>query len=260
MKHLVTVEWKKALTLNKILLCLGIIFTPTTIQFFYVKSVYAFFRPVELHAEVIGGVIALLFPIFFIVLYSNSYANEIKDNFIIYMKSRTKLPDYLLAKGIVNGVLSFIVAFAMVFVSFVFILYIEPSLQIIHYGNGQETSVGTFEIFLSYGTLTYGLVYSFWVGINAALYSTVAYVLTLIIKNHFLAISLPFLWYFIMNFVTGVLAHPEISTVSTVFPFNITQQPIWTIFLPFGVHIIILLSLIFYVKVHFQEKVFEHAS
>ncbi|MEH7383718.1 ABC transporter permease [Bacillus sp. JJ1533] len=260
MKHLLSVEWKKALTLNKILLCLAIIFIPTTVQFYYVKTGYAFYRPVEVHTEIIGGVIALLFPVFFLVIYSNSYANEIKDNFITYMKSRTKLSDYLLGKGIVNAILSFIVAFAMVFVSFVFIVYIEPSLQIIHYEIGSGTSVGTFEIFLSHGTLTYGIVYSSWVALNAALYSTVAYVLTLIIKNNFLAISLPFLWYFIMNFVAGVLAHPEFSTTSTIFPFNIEQQPIWTIFVPFTAHLIILFSLIFYVKGRFQEKVYEHAS
>lgn len=260
MKHLIAVEWKKSLTLNRILLCLGIIFIPTTVQFLYVKSGFTFYRPVEVYTEVIGGIIALLFPIFFIVLYSNSYATEVRDNFITYMKSRTRLSGYIIAKGIVNSILSFTVAFVMMFVSLVFIVYIEPSLHIIHYENGLGTSIGTFEIFLSNGILTYGLVYSIWVGLNAALYSTIAYILTLIIKNNFLAISLPFLWYFIMNFVTGILVHPEFSTVSTIFPFNIEQQPIWTIFIPFIIHLIILLSLILYMKGHFQEKVYEHAS
>lgn len=260
MRHILAVEWKKALTLKNILLCLAIIFIPTTVQFLYIRTGYTFYRPVEVHTEVIGGIIALLFPILFVVIYSNSYASEIKDNFITYMKPRTKLSDYLLGKGIINALLSFFVAFAMVFVSFLFIAYIEPSLQIIHYENGSGTSVGTFEIFLSHSSLTYGIVYSFWVAINASLYSSLAYVLTIIISNNLLAISLPFLWYFIMSFVTGVLAHPEFSTISTIFPFNIEQQPIRTIFVPFSFHLIIFFSLIFYVKIRLQEKVYEHAS
>lgn len=263
MKHLLAVEWKKALTLNRILLCLVIIFIPTTVQFFYVKTGYTFYRPVEVHTEVVGSLIALLFPIFFIILYSNNYADEKKDNFITYMKSRTRLSDYLLAKGIINAVLSFIVAFAMVFVSFVIIVYIEPLFNIIVYETEDiidSVSVGTFEIFLSYGTLTYGLVYSFWVAINAVLYSTAAYVLTLMIKNNFLAISLPFLWYFVVDFAIAILGFPQFSMTSTVFPFNIGVQPIWTIFVPFTVNVVILVSLILYINANFQEKVYEDAS
>ncbi|MRX72131.1 ABC transporter permease [Bacillus lacus] len=262
MKQLLSVEWKKALTLNRILMCLAIIFIPTTVQFLYVKTGYQFYRPVEVHTEMIGGIIALLFPILFIIIYSNSYASEIKDNFITYMKSRTKLSNYLLAKGIVNAVLTFAVAFSMVFVSFVLIVYIEPLLNIVVYETRdiRHVSVGTFEIFLSYGTLTYGLVYSFWVAVNAVLYSTASYVLTIIIKNNFLALSLPFLWYFVVNYAIAILGFPQFSMSSTAFPFNITQQPIWTIFVPFTTNIMILFSLIFYVKTHFQEKVFEHAS
>jgi hypothetical protein len=260
MLHLIMVEGKKALTLNKLLLCLAIILLPTTFQFMYVSTGFMFYRPVEVHSEVVGGVIALLFPILFIVLYSNSYANDIRDHFITYVKPRANLSNYLFSKGIFNALLTFLAAFSMVFVSFLFIVFIEPSFQIIHYENGTGTSVGTFEIFLSHGTLTYGLIYSFWVGVNAALYSTLALVLTLIVRNSFLAMSLPFLWYFIMNFVAAILGHPEFSTVSTVFPFNIIQQPIWTIFIPFSIHLFILFLLISYVKIHFQERVIEHVS
>ncbi|MFH7519035.1 hypothetical protein, partial [Pseudomonas syringae group genomosp. 7] len=89
------------------------------------------------------------------------------------------------------------------------------------------------------GTLTYGLVYSFWVAINAVLYSVAAYVFTLIIKNNLLALSLPFLWYFIVDFAFAILGFPQYLMSSTVFPFNIEQQPIWTIFVPFTVNVVI---------------------
>lgn len=264
MNHLLKVEWQKAITLQRILLGLAIIFIPTSIQFFLVKTGYMFYRPVDVHTEIVGSVIALLFPLFFIILYANSFAAERKDNFIAYTKIRTSLSSYIMAKGIVNAVLVFITAFAMVFLPFLFIVYIEPSLGIIVYEssdlNSFSSSVGTFEIFLQYGSLTYGVIYSTWVAINAVLYATVAYVLTLIIKNTFLALSLPFLWYFVMNFVAGILGHPEFSTTSTVFPFNITAQPIWTIFIPFAVHLLVLTGLIVYIKKTYEETIYEYVG
>lgn len=264
MNHLLKVEWKKAITLQKILLCLAVIFIPTSIQFFIVKTGYTFYRPVDVHTEVVGSVIALLFPLLFIILYANSFAAEKKDNFIAYTKIRTRLSSYIAAKGIVNAGLVFVTAFAMVLLSFLFVVYIEPSLGLIVYElrslNSSSSSVGTFEIFLQYGTLTYGVLYSTWVAINAVLYATAAYVLTLIIKNNFLALSLPFLWYFVMNFVAGILGHPEFSTTSTVFPFNITAQPIWTIFIPFAVNLLLLTVLIVYVKKTYEENIYEYAG
>lgn len=264
MGHLLRVEWNKALTFHKILLILSIIFIPTSIQFLLVRTGYSFYRPVEVHTEVVGSMIALLFPLFFIILHANSFAVERKDNFIEYTKVRTRLRDYILAKAIVNASLVFLVAFAMVFLSFAFLVYVEPSLNLINYEsrelNSSTTSIGTFEVFLQYGTLTYGIVYSLWVALNAVLYATVAFVLTLLIKNTFLALSLPFLWYFIMNFVAGVLGHPEFSTTSTIFPFNITAQPIWTILVPYLLNLTILIGLVIYLRNTYEENIYEYKA
>ncbi|WP_020008118.1 hypothetical protein [Salinicoccus albus] len=264
MKHLLKMEWRKAITLQKILLCLAVIFIPTSFQFFIVKTGYTFYRPVDVHAEVVGNVIALLFPLLFIVLYANSFAAERKDNFIAYTKIRARLSHYIMAKGIVNAGMVFVVAFAMVFLPFVFLVFIEPSIGLIVYESRSpgsfSSSIGTLEIFLQYGSLTYGIIFSTWIAINAVLYATAAYVLTLIIKNNFLALSLPFLWYFVMNFIASILGHPEFSTTSTVFPFNITAQPIWTILIPFSVHLLFLSILIAYVNKDYKENVYEYAD
>lgn len=264
MGHLLKVDWQKAMTFQRILLVLGVVFIPTSIQFFLVRTGYSFYRPVEVHTEVVGGMIALLFPLFFIMLYANSFAVERKDNFIEYTKVRTRLRDYILAKAIVNAGLVFGTAFAMVFLSFVFLVYVEPLLGLLTYESrglsSSTTSIGTFEVLLSYGTLTYGIVYSIWVALNAVLYATLAFMLTLLIKNTFLALSLPFLWYFILNFVAGVLGYPEFSTTSTIFPFNITEQPIWTIFVPFLFNGFVLTGLIIYLKTTYEENVYEYTS
>lgn len=264
MGQLLKVEWKKIMTLKKMLLVLGVVFIPTSIQFLLVRTGYTFYRPVEVHTEVIGSMIALLFPLFFIILNANSFALERKDNFIEYTKVRTHLHKYLLAKAIVNAGLVFVAAFTMVFLSFLFIAYIEPSLGIINYESSgldsYTTSIGTFEVLLKHGTLTYGIMYSIWVALNAVLYATLAFVLTLLIKNTFLALSLPFLWYFIMNFVAGVLGYPEFSTTSTIFPFNITAQPIWTILVPYLLNLSILIGLVIYLRNSYEGNIYEYKA
>src|SRR5699024_11775343 len=59
----------------------------------------------------------------------------------------------------------------------------------------------------------YGVLYSLWVAINGALYTTVAYLLSISIKNRFVALTIPFLWWFIMNFITGILGIEAFSPV-----------------------------------------------
>src|SRR5699024_5721381 len=84
----------------------------------------------------------------------------------------------------------------------------------------------------------YGVLYSLWVAINGALYTTVAYLLSISIKNRFVALTIPFLWWFIMNFITGILGIEAFSPVYSVFPFLITPQPFWVLCIPFLVLIV----------------------
>ncbi|KPC97191.1 hypothetical protein LR69_04596 [Geobacillus sp. BCO2] len=106
----------------------------------------------------------------------------------------------------------------------------------IHYSSLNENMhipAVTFSQFLRYGEFVYGLVYSVWVAINGVLYSTIAFMLLLNISNPFIALSLPFLFYHIFNFVTALFDIPMFSPLSTIFPFNIEQQPLWTVLVPF---------------------------
>lgn len=250
------------MTLQRLLICLAVVFLLPAIQFLSVRTGYVFYRPVEVHTETIGSVIALLFPLLFIILYANSYALEQKENFITYTKTRVRLSHYLMAKGIVNATVVFGTAFLMIFLPFVFIVYIEPAIGLVSYYTQIQgvVSVGTFEPFLRYGTFVYAIVYSLWVAVNAVLYATAAYVLTLLIKNSFLALSLPFLWYFVSNFAIAVLGYPQFSMSSTVFPFNIIQQPLWTVLFPFSANLLLLTVLIIYTKTRFEKAVYDYVE
>ena len=251
MKHLISIEFKKAFSLKFLIVSLILIFLPLIVVLPIINGSYSFFRPIEVHSELISSsAIALLFPILLIPLNAGSYANEKKDNFLLYVKPRTMLSNYVLAKGLVNAMVTFVVAFLMIFIPFMFVQYIDPALNIIKYTTEfyQPTSVGTFEVLAEKSILFYGIGYSLWVAINGALYATIAYLLSICVKNKFVALSIPFLWWVVMNFVTAILGIPRFSPVFTVFPFAITAQPIWTIFIPFTILVLVIIGLIAFIK------------
>lgn len=251
MKHLVSIELKKALNKRFFIISLALIFSPLIVILPILNGSYVFHRTIDVHAQLLTkSPIPLLFPMLLVPLYASSYADEKKDNYLQYVRPRTILSKYVLAKGLVNAILTFAVAFLMIFIPFLFIQYIDPMIGYIHYETEflNPVSIGTFEVIAEKSVLLYGIVYSLWVGINGALYVTIAYLLTICLKNKFVALSMPFLWWFIMTFVTAVLSIDEFSPMYTVFPFSITAQPIWTIFVPFTSLILIMATLIIYIK------------
>ncbi|RFA32134.1 ABC transporter permease [Virgibacillus dokdonensis] len=240
------VECKRTCTVKNILIWIGIIILVPTLRFYTIKEGYQFFEPIEVFQEMVSTIIPLLFPALVIVIYLPTFLQEQRNNFISYTRTRIPLNAYLLSKALMNACLTGLVTFLLIFIPFVFAMYVEPNLEIIYYSPIDENTIipsTTFSQFLSYGDLAYGLVYSLWVSINAALYSTIAFMLLLVLNNPFVAISIPFLFYHIFNFITGVLAVPQFSPLSTIFPFNIVEQPFWTLLIPFSFLVFVLIGL-----------------
>lgn len=251
MKHLVSIELKKALNKRFFIISLALIFLPLIVILPIINGSFEFHRAIEVHSQLLSSSpIVLLFPILLMPLYASSYANEKKDNYLEYVRSRTNISEYIFVKGLVNAILTFIIAFLMIFIPFLFIQYIDPMIGYIHYETEffNPVSIGTFEVVAQNSVLLYGIVYSLWVAINGALYTTIAYLFTICFKNKFVALSMPFLWWFIMNFVTAILTIENFSPIYTVFPFSITTQPIWTIFIPFIFLILFIIGLIMHIK------------
>src|SRR5699024_7341969 len=95
LKHLISIELKKAFSLKFLIVSLILIFLPLIVVLPMINGSYMFFRPIEVHSELISSsAIALLFPILLIPLYAGSYANEKKDNFLLYVRPRTMLSNY----------------------------------------------------------------------------------------------------------------------------------------------------------------------
>jgi hypothetical protein len=166
------------------------------------------------------------------------------------VRIRIPLATYLFSKLVVNAILSFLIAFLMVFVPFIFSMYIEPVLDIVHLypADGNPIPYTTFEQLLFLGTLPYGIIYSLWVGLNGMMYATMGLLLVMILEKPFVALSIPFMYYLLGNFITQILGYEQFSPTYTIFPFSISQQPLWTVFVPFTILCIVIIILGFYLK------------
>lgn len=242
MSQQIKLIWSQAFTVKQCVLYLLIILGLPTLQFSFIYKSYQFFLPTEVFEETLSGAIPMLFPILAVLIFLPIFIAEYKDNYLTYVRTRASLKDYLFAVGFVNVMLTGFVFFLMTIVTFVLIRYVEPFFGLVNYAPLSEKThdvTNAFSFLVDIHPLLYAVLYAAWIGLNGAVYATLAYLLILSLEQVYLAISLPFFAYHIFNFVAGMMQAPQFSPISTVFPFNITEQPLWTVFVPFTVLIVV---------------------
>lgn len=249
-------EQRNLLKPKRIISWILLIFTLPIIKFLLIKDQYVFYRQIEVFQRTNSDFVPLLFP-FIVVLVNAIYLiPEIKNGYLFFVTTRTQLKNYIQSKLIVNALISFLSAFLLVFLPFIFVMYIEPSLNIISLDHAGTNPIShlLFEQLLNNGTLTYGIIYSFWVGINGVLYSTFALLLLFLGRTPLISFSVPFVYYIVGHFITQVLGIDYLSPMLTIFPFSLELQPIWIIFIPFLVLIMIVGILYFMMRKRLAES------
>jgi hypothetical protein len=249
-------ELNKTFNINQFIIWGAIILVLPTLQFFLIKDNYVFYRQLDLFLRMNSGFIAILFPILIVLINPLNFVKEQKNQFIQYTRTRISLPNYILAKLISNGILTFSIAFLMVFIPFIFSMYIEPLFGFVQLypTEGSPIPHTTFEQFLPLGTLVYGLIYSTWIGINGALYGTIILLLVILIDRDFIALSITFIVYMIFNFMAQLFDFDKFSPMATLFPFTISQQQLWTVLIPFTFAVAIMFGTIIYLKRNLYER------
>ena len=256
-------ESRNLFKLNRTVKWLFLIFSFPIIKFLLIKDNYVFYRQIEVFQRTNSDFVPLLFPFIVVLVYAFYLIPEIKNGYLFFVTSRTQLKTYIQSKLIMNALISFLSAFLLIFLPFIFVMYIEPSLNIISLDQAgtnpiayllfeqlldQTINMQLFEQLLDHGLLTYGVVYSFWVGVNGALYSTFALLLLFLGKTPLVSFSIPFIYYIVGHFITQLLGIDYLSPMLTIFPFSLELQPIWIIFIPFIVLITITAILYFILR------------
>jgi hypothetical protein len=92
----------------------------------------------------------------------------------------------------------------------------------------------TFSELTAISPWVYALFFSTWLGLNAAVYATLALVCCMVIPNRLVGFSLPWVVSLVAAFALAVQGL-EAYSPDTIFPFNLEQLPAWQPFVPFGV-------------------------
>ncbi|SDC60020.1 ABC transporter permease [Shouchella lonarensis] len=244
----VNIELRKTSSTSQLVIWILVMLLLPVIKFMLIKDNYVFYRQLEVFLRVNSDFVPLLFPLLMMLVYPIRFVGEQKYNFLTYVGARITLHKYFNAKLTTNVLCAFFIAFGMVFVPFIFIMYVEPIFGFIALEDamGNPIPYTTFEQFLPFGDLTYGILYSMWVGLNGALYATFGLLLLMITQKPLTALTTPFIYYFMGMFVTQLLDYEQFSTGLTIFPFSTSQHPLWTVLVPFGVLCVIITGL--YIK------------
>lgn len=213
------------------------------VYYYIVWESYLFRDRLDTFTFLFEGVLIVIFPLLATLIYLPSFSAELKNRFLVYTRLRIPVEKLLFIKFMANSVLTFAVFFIFVLFMFLLSYYIFPSVGWVQfdlevYGLTESTIIEdrytrhTFTQLLEYGLYAYVLFYAFWVGINAAVYSSIGFLLLLLIPNKFVALSIPWGIYIIGSFLLVDGLRP-FRLADTIFPYMYTQQPIWTAFVPF---------------------------
>lgn len=261
--HLFTKELTNKLTW-KFLCAVGIMASLPLIYFFIVHRSYEFSTSYDIFTFLLSGILELTFPILVALIYLGSFSLEIDERFLFYTRSRISIKNYLALKFSVNFFLCFSIFFLFTFSMFILAFYVLPHYEVIQAGFANaETSFfalnnltaeaytlshHTFTQLFAYGPLAYGIFYSIWVGLNAALYGSFGFLLLLVLNNRFFALALPYIFYLVGSFVLGAIDLRIFRFHYSIFPFGFVQQPFWVPFVPFTFLVFICLLLFWYIK------------
>ncbi|SES01909.1 hypothetical protein SAMN04487944_11549 [Gracilibacillus ureilyticus] len=244
------------------LLLIAIHFT----YFFIIQGSYQFRDNLDVFTFMLEGVFPLILPLLATLIYAPSFANELKDRFIIYTRTRIEISRLFSIKFWTNFLLVLFSVFGYIIVLFIFAHYVVPAFDLAEhmdpesYGLNEETIIEdtytrhTFTQLLEYGLWTYAVLYSLWLGLNAALFATIGFLCLALISNRFIALSIPTLVYLIGSYIISSFPSTRNYTfTNSLFPYGYIQQPIWTAFVPFTILVLLSVIMLIVIKKRFYK-------
>lgn len=250
MKRLILLEWQKIKWP-----VLGTLFAGIVASIILCSTLYkAYALSSQLEVWEIGmGIINFVFPLIAVLPTGWLMYYERKNNFLIYTLPRVSKKDYILAKWIVVAGSAFVTMFAIAFAGVLTALVIIPQIQVmetvIDTVSGQYRTTLTDSHVLGSlfetNALKYGFLLSLWKGVLAALMASMGFIFSLYIKNLFIIMTGPFLYYMLENFTLAVLQIPQYRLVTSFEPTSLSASSISTLSMLTGPGLAILFIVIF---------------
>lgn len=221
-----------------------------------VADATTFTTAMQLFTTMLSGSLPLLFPVIVACFGCLTLTWRLSHGFVALTAVRTSIRADLARRALANAALVGAIFFSTVVVAAVVAFEVVSRAQLITfrpesmltYPEGlpfspaqvrrSDLSNNTWSFLYAAGWPVYAVIYGAFVALAAAAWSSLCFLLVLVVANRYLALSVPFIVCEVANFLAALAGHPEFSPLSSVFPFNITAQPLWTAFVPVGVVIV----------------------
>lgn len=179
----------------------------------------------------LSNLLPLAFPLVTTLLYGLYFSAELTAGGWLYRQLRIGRRRYISRHFFRAGALGFMAAVLMVLCVGVVTLWITPSNNLIQYfpssGGLPPAQRFTFSQLLEISDVVFLIFYSLWVGFHAALYGICSVIAQIHIGNRLVALALPAIVEFLVDYVLAVLGLENWGMIPAAFPFNLRQGSIF---------------------------------
>lgn len=211
---------------------------------------YSYQYKIEIWGEAYT-LILFLFPMFCTMPVTWLLFHEKKHNFISYSIIRLNSNKYYFSKLIVHCLYGFLITFFMSMLILLLCLYMVPSI------NGLVNPIDVFQLdtFINH-PLFYGLILSLWRSVLSIPFVLLGFIVSLLFRNMFIVLILPFGYYILENVILSILGMPYyrmITSIGVVSGGYTADLKLWYLFV--GPSLLIVCTCAFFI-VAWKQKVF----
>ena len=178
----------------------------------------------------LSSLVPLAFPLLATLLYGLYFSQELSAGAWLPLQLRRGRRGYLLRHLGRAAALGFVVGAVMIAIVGVLTLWATPKFGWVTYfpdpGARVPVERFTFAQLLPLGDAAFLSSYAAWVGVHAALYGMLGVLALVNVSNRLLALALPAVGQFLIDFLLAVLGLARWGMIAAVFPFNLRQIPL----------------------------------
>ena len=174
----------------------------------------------------------ILMPLAITLLTCVGFSSDLAHRFISVQRTRCDVPILLCARFGSAIVVGFSLAFLYSFVAYVMSFHVwpllgDPGIDPAGYlltpeqAGDRAQHDEAFGSILAFGDLPFGIVYSSWFGFCGAVYAAMGIAACLVVRNRYLALSLPMLTVFGETLLFEILGHPHLALYFSTVPFGL---------------------------------------
>lgn len=187
----------------------------------------------------------LLFGLLAALPYLPAFQAQVSHRYLFYTRTRSSLRTTLRVRFLACSAATFTTFFVVGLLPFVLITLSGSEYSPATYNLSSpaqvvqaESTYATFTELTRVSPWLFCVFFSVWLGVNAALYATIAVSCTLLTGNRLVGFSLPWVTGFVVSFACAVLGLESYSP-GTILPFNLEQIPFWKPMVPFAVTLLV---------------------